>query len=54
MWSKKFVSKILNPIQDGGVSKKRPPTTFPRTSTNVGIGSQNSLTFSVNPFDRLV
>ena len=59
MWSKKFVyvlnySKILNPIQDGGVSKSFPLAVFSLTSTNVGISSQNSLTFSFNPFDRLL
>ena len=36
-------------------SKKAPPTSFsPVTSTNVGISSQNFLTFSFNPYDRLV
>ena len=35
--------------------KKAPPTSFsPATSTNVGISPQNFLTFSFNPFDRLV
>ena len=43
----------INPIQDG-VWVKRPPTTFPpETSTNVGISSQNFLTFSFNPFATL-
>ena len=35
--------------------KKGPPTCFyPVTSTNVGISRQDFLTFSFNPFDRLV
>ena len=35
--------------------KKALPTSFsPVTSTNVGIRPQNFLTFSFNPFDRLV
>ena len=39
----------LNPIQDGG--QKDPPTSFsPATSTNIGFGPQNFLTFSCNPF----
>ena len=38
------------PIQDGGT--KRPPLTS--FSPNVGIRPQNFLTFSFNPFDRLV
>ena len=39
----------------GGGGAKRPPTSFsPLTSTNVGISIQNFLTFSFNPFDRLV
>ena len=52
--------KGLNPIQDGGVGgggdcQKGPPTSFsPVSSTNVGISPQDFLTFSFNPFDRLV
>ena len=43
----------FKPIQDGG-GQKRPPTRFsPVTSTNVGITSQNLLTFSFNPFATL-
>ena len=43
----------FNPIQDGG--PKSPPTSFlPVTSTNVGIGNQNFLTFSFNPVATLV
>ena len=43
----------FNPIQDGGA--KGPPTSFsPVTSTNVGFGPQNFLTFSFNPFATLV
>ena len=38
-----------------GDGKKAPPTSFsPVTSTNVRISPQNCLTFSFNPFDRLV
>ena len=43
------IDLILNSIQDGGA------TSFPPvTSTNVGIRSQNFLTFRFNPFDKLV
>ena len=47
---------IFNPIQDGGGKKPPlPPTSFsPVTSTNVGFGPQNFLTFSFNPFATLV
>ena len=39
----------------GGGGKKAQPTSFsPVTSTHVGIRPQNFLTFSFNPFDRLV
>ena len=45
----------IDPVQDGGGGKKAPPTSFsPVTSTNVEIRRQNFLTFSFNPFDRLV
>ena len=45
----------FNPIQDGGWGKKAPPTSFsPVTSTKVGISLQNFLTFTFNPFDRLL
>ena len=45
----------VNPIQDGGLGAKRPPTSFsPVTSTNVEFGPQNFLTFSFNPFATLV
>ena len=46
----------LSPIQDGGGGgQKGPFTSFsPVTFTNVGIRPQNFLTFSFNPFDRLV
>ena len=45
----------FNPIQDWGGGKKAPPASFsPVTSTTVGINPQNFLTFSFNPFDRLV
>ena len=47
-----FVGLAFNPVQDG---EKAPATSFsPVTSTNVGIWPQNFLTFSFNPFDRLV
>ena len=46
--------KNINPIQDGE-GQKGPATSFsPVTSTNAGIIPQNFLTFSFNPFDRLV
>ena len=39
----------------GGGGQKGPATSFSSvTSTNVGISPQNFLTFSFNPFDRLV
>ena len=39
----------------GEGAAKRPPTSFsPVTSTNVGFGPQNVLTFSYNPFSKLV
>ena len=46
---------MLNPIQDGGGGgggggKKAPPV----TSTNLGFGPQNFLTFSFDPFATLV
>ena len=45
----------FNPIQDGEGGAKRPPTSFfPVTSTNVGMGPYNFLTFSFNPFGTLV
>ena len=38
-----------------GGGQKGPPTSFsPVTSTNVGFGPQNFLTFSFNPFAKLV
>ena len=38
-----------------GEGQKGPPTSFsPVTSANVRISTQNFLTFSFNPFDRLV
>ena len=44
--------EILNPIQNGG--QKSPRTSFfPVTSTNVGLRSQNFLTFSFSPFATL-
>ena len=55
-----IVTYILNEInsnQDGGQKAPPPPlpTSFsPVTSTNVGIRPQIFLTFSFNPFDRLM
>ena len=44
----------LNSIQDGKGGGS-PPTSFsPVPSTNVGISSQNYLTFNFNPFATLV
>ena len=49
-WSK----AILTLFRMGGGGKKAPPTSFsPVTSTNVGFGPQNFLTFSFNPFATL-
>ena len=49
---------FFNPIQDGrgaGGGKNIPPIIFsPVTSTNVGFGPKNFLTFSFNPFATLV
>ena len=45
------IDLILNHIQDGGWGA----TSFSQvTSTNVGIRSQNFLSFRFNPFDKLV
>ena len=44
----------VNPIQDGGGKKALPTSFSPVTSTNVGFGPQNFLTFSFNPFATLV
>ena len=51
--------KSFNHIQDGGGGgeggQKGPLTSFsPVTSRNVGISSQNFMTFSFNPFATLV
>ena len=52
--------RTVNPIQDWGGGgeggrQKGPPTSFsPVTSTTVGFGPQNFLTFSYNPFATLV
>ena len=61
MGNQAVTKDVFNPIQDRGgggrgVQKApTPPTSFsPVTSTNVGIRLQNFLTFSFNPFDRLV
>ena len=45
---------LINPIQGGGGQKCSPTSFSPVTSTNVGISPKNVLTFSFNPFDRLV
>ena len=39
---------------EGGGQKGPPTSFFPVTSTNVGFGPQNFLTFSFNPFVTLV
>ena len=46
----------INPIQDRRRGQKGllPISSSPVTSTNVGIGPQNFLTFSYNPFFTLV
>ena len=48
----------FNPVRDGkrgGEQKGPTPTSFfSVTSTNVGISTQTSLTFSFNPFATLV
>ena len=50
---RKFHLHSLTLFRMGG--QNGPPTSFPpATSTNVGITSQNSLTFSFNPFATLV
>ena len=46
--------KNLNPIHDGGGSKRSPSSFPPVTSTNVGISPQNFLTFSFYPFTTLL
>ena len=51
--------KAVNPIQDGtrdvGWAKRLLPASFsPVTSTKVTISPKNFLTFSFNPFDRLM
>ena len=53
---KNYWMRTLNPIQDGGgAGGKKPPSLLsPLTSTNVGIIPPKFLTFSFNPFDRLV
>ena len=42
------------PIQDDRGGEGPPTRFFPVTSTNVGIGPYNFLTFSFNPFATLV
>ena len=48
--------QYLNPIQDVGEgAAKRPTTSFSHvTSTNLGLGPKNFLTFSFKPFATLV
>ena len=52
----KKATSYFNPIQDWGEGgQKSLPTSFsPVTSTNVGISRQNFVTFSFNPFDKLL
>ena len=48
-------SLALSRMGGGGGAKKAPPTSFfTVTSTNVGISTQNVLTFSFNFFATLV
>ena len=49
----KLVRCIFNPIQDGG-GNPQPRTSFFSCTTNVGLSTQNFLTFSFNPFVLLV
>ena len=52
MSAKLEIDLVLNPNQNGG---EAPPTSFsPVPSTNVGIRSQNFLTFRFKSFDKLV
>ena len=52
-WALSVLALSFNPNQDGG--QKGPPTSFSSvTSTNVGFGPQNFLTFSFNPFSTQV
>ena len=58
LWKGRIVDYI-NPIQDrlgGGGAKRSPPLTSfsPVTSTNLGFGPKNFLTFSFNPFATLL
>ena len=52
------LDSVFNPIQDGRgkrAGQKGPANSFfPLTSTNVGIGPYNFLTFSFNPFATIV
>ena len=52
----KFNTSVnLTLLRMGGEAKRHPPTSFsPVTSTNVGFGPQNFLTFSFNLFATLV
>ena len=51
-----LVFVVFYPIQDEGVGGQKDPLTrfSPVTSTNVGFGPQNFLTFSFNLFGTLV
>ena len=52
---KHFMKSLFRMGRRGGGGQKGPPTSFfPVTSTNVGIGPYNFLTFSFNPFATLV
>ena len=45
----------FNPVRDGKRGwEQKGPSFFSVTSTNVGISTQTSLTFSFNPFATLV
>ena len=50
-----FVSQLYSDGGGRGSANLLPPTSVSSvTSANVRIGSQNFLTFSFNPFERLV
>ena len=51
---KHFMKSLFRMGRRGGGQKGPPTSFFPVTSTNVGIGPYNFLTFSFNPFATLV
>ena len=46
--------RLFNPIKVGREKKSVSTSFFHLTSTDVGVSSQNFLTFSFNPFDSLM